>query len=255
MHERLDARPVRHAGRPGLRKILASPGCEADHAQRVDARVHARRRRRRRRGRRRRSRASVNVVGERAGRQPGGRRTGRSRRCDEYAAHAGARRAGRRPHLRCAPWTWGSPGSGPPSPRHRAGWGWASAKALAAEGVDGRHLRPRPGPHRRRRGGRSATACIALVCDVGERRRAATAFVAAATEALGGIDILVTNAGGPPPGNFASTDVDAYPAAIDLNLLSVVAMCKAAVPADAGAGVGPRRGDHVASPCASRSPT
>ena len=29
------------------------------------------------------------------------------------------------------------------------------------------------------------------------------------------IDILVTNAGGPPPGDFASTDVDAYPAAID----------------------------------------
>ena len=39
------------------------------------------------------------------------------------------------------------------------------------------------------------------------------------------------NAGGPPPGTFASTEVDAYVTAIDLNLLSVVAMCKAAVPA------------------------
>ena len=55
--------------------------------------------------------------------------------------------------------------------------------------------------------------------------------MAAATEALGGIDILVTNAGGPPPGNFASTPVDAYEPALGLNLLSVVAMCKAAVPA------------------------
>jgi 3-oxoacyl-[acyl-carrier protein] reductase len=55
-------------------------------------------------------------------------------------------------------------------------------------------------------------------------------FVGAATDALGGIDILVTNAGGPPPGTFATTAVDAYQAAIDLNLLSVVAMCKAAVP-------------------------
>jgi len=33
------------------------------------------------------------------------------------------------------------------------------------------------------------------------------------------------------PGNFASTPVDAYPAALDVNLMSVVAMCKAAVPA------------------------
>jgi 3-oxoacyl-[acyl-carrier protein] reductase len=41
----------------------------------------------------------------------------------------------------------------------------------------------------------------------------------------------VTNAGGPPPGTFASTDLDAYEPALELNLLSVVAMCKTAVPA------------------------
>jgi 3-oxoacyl-[acyl-carrier protein] reductase len=41
----------------------------------------------------------------------------------------------------------------------------------------------------------------------------------------------VTNAGGPPPGNFTTTPVDVYAAALELNLLSVVAMCKAAVPA------------------------
>jgi 3-oxoacyl-[acyl-carrier protein] reductase len=55
--------------------------------------------------------------------------------------------------------------------------------------------------------------------------------VAEATEALGGLDILVTNAGGPPPGTFASTKVEDYPAAIELNLMSVVAMCHAAIPA------------------------
>ncbi|MBS1265423.1 MAG: 3-oxoacyl-[acyl-carrier-protein] reductase FabG [Acidimicrobiaceae bacterium] len=49
-------------------------------------------------------------------------------------------------------------------------------------------------------------------------------------EALGDIDILVANAGGPPPGNFASTDLGAYPAALQLNLLSTVAMCKALIP-------------------------
>lgn len=35
---------------------------------------------------------------------------------------------------------------------------------------------------------------------------------------------------GPPPGNFESTEIDAYQAALELNLLSVVAMCKTAVP-------------------------
>ncbi len=72
--------------------------------------------------------------------------------------------------------------------------------------------------------------CIGLAVDVGDAA-GGTAFVAAATEALGGLDILVPNAGGPPPGTFASTPLDAYAGAIDLNLLSVVAMCKAAVPA------------------------
>lgn len=69
-----------------------------------------------------------------------------------------------------------------------------------------------------------------LVCDVGTPEGAA-GFVAAAGEALGGIDILVPNAGGPPHGNFETTPVESYPAALDLNLMSVVAMCKAAVPA------------------------
>ena len=39
------------------------------------------------------------------------------------------------------------------------------------------------------------------------------------------------NGGGPPAGNFESTPVDAYQGALDANLLAIVAMCKAAVPA------------------------
>lgn len=110
-----------------------------------------------------------------------------------------------------------------------AGLGLGAAEALVAEGVrvaicgrDEARLRvaaERLGP-----------AAVPLALDVGDARGGA-AFVAAATEALGGVDILVTNAGGPPPGTFASTDVDAYAPALDLNLLSVVGMCKAAVPA------------------------
>lgn len=55
-------------------------------------------------------------------------------------------------------------------------------------------------------------------------------MVATARERLGGIDILVANAGGPPPGDFAGTELDAYEPALRLNLLSTVAMCKAVVP-------------------------
>lgn len=58
----------------------------------------------------------------------------------------------------------------------------------------------------------------------------AEAFVAAATEAMGGVDILVPNAGGPPHGGFASTALAAYGPALELSLLSTVAMCMAAVP-------------------------
>lgn len=109
-----------------------------------------------------------------------------------------------------------------------AGLGFSSAAALAAEGarvaICGRD-RARIDDAAARIG----PSAIPLVCDVGTVE-GATGFVTEATEALGGLDILVTNAGGPPPGNFASTDVSAYPAAIDLNLMSIVAMCKAAVP-------------------------
>ncbi len=68
-----------------------------------------------------------------------------------------------------------------------------------------------------------------LVADV-STPAGATDFITQAKEALGEIDILVPNAGGPPLGGFASTDLDAYMPALELNLLSTVAMCKAAVP-------------------------
>lgn len=71
---------------------------------------------------------------------------------------------------------------------------------------------------------------IGIVADVGTTD-GATAFVSEAGERLGGIDILVPNAGGPPAGGFAATDLAAYTPALELNLLSTVAMCLAAVPA------------------------
>ena len=59
---------------------------------------------------------------------------------------------------------------------------------------------------------------------------AGVALVEEATAVMGGVDILVTNNGGPPPGNFASTDIEAYQGALDMNLLSMLAMVKTAVP-------------------------
>jgi 3-oxoacyl-[acyl-carrier protein] reductase len=56
-------------------------------------------------------------------------------------------------------------------------------------------------------------------------------FVTAATDELGGLDILVTNAGGPPPGTFASTAIGDYEAALEQNLTAMAAMCHIAVPA------------------------
>jgi 3-oxoacyl-[acyl-carrier protein] reductase len=110
-----------------------------------------------------------------------------------------------------------------------AGLGLASARALAAEGV-----RVAICGRDRTRVDEAVAAigddAVGLVADVGDAA-GATAFVEAAAEALGGLDILVANAGGPPAGNFAETPLEAYPGALGLNLLSVVAMCKAAVPA------------------------
>ena len=47
---------------------------------------------------------------------------------------------------------------------------------------------------------------------------------------FGGLDVLVTNAGGPPSGPFVSLDERAWADAIDSLLLSVVRLCRAAIP-------------------------
>ena len=56
-------------------------------------------------------------------------------------------------------------------------------------------------------------------------------FIHSAIQHYGGrLDILVTNAGGPPSGPVESFDDDAWQAAIQLNLLSTVRMISAALP-------------------------
>lgn len=109
-----------------------------------------------------------------------------------------------------------------------AGLGFATARALAAEGV-----------HVAICGRNEATinaaaaeighGAIAIVADV-STVSGATAFIDQAKAALGGIDILVANGGGPPTGSFASTDLDAYAKAFESNALASIAMCKGTIP-------------------------
>lgn len=68
------------------------------------------------------------------------------------------------------------------------------------------------------------------VADVGRGDEAADA-VKAATTRMGGLDILVTNSGGPPAGLFEKLDEAAWRNAVDLLLMSTVRMVQAALPA------------------------
>jgi len=54
--------------------------------------------------------------------------------------------------------------------------------------------------------------------------------VAQAVQALGGLDLLLTNAGGPPPGKFNAFDDAAWQKAVDLSFLSHVRLIRAALP-------------------------
>ncbi|MGB5745798.1 MAG: SDR family oxidoreductase [Desulfobacterales bacterium] len=51
------------------------------------------------------------------------------------------------------------------------------------------------------------------------------------TQSLGNPEILVTNAGGPPPGTFASTALEEYEKALNLNLMSAVHLIHGVAPA------------------------
>lgn len=56
-------------------------------------------------------------------------------------------------------------------------------------------------------------------------------LLAGVRESLGDPEILVTNAGGPPPGTFASTALPDYEKALNLNLMSAVHLIHGVVPA------------------------
>ena len=114
-----------------------------------------------------------------------------------------------------------------------SGLGLATARALAADGVNvvlasrsaeklalaKESITPAHG---------ASVHCV--VADVSNLAQV-TSLIEQTNNLLGGIDILIANAGGHPPGTFASTPIEAYDVAIRLNLVSSVAMCQAVVPA------------------------
>lgn len=119
-----------------------------------------------------------------------------------------------------------------------AGLGLETARCLLAEGVSVAIC------------GRNQDRLEAAAADLGEPGNVVTIqtdlsdpseaenFVARATQALGGLEILVANAGGPPPGTVATTEMDAYSDAINMNLLSTIAMCREALAPMRAAGWG-----------------
>lgn len=109
-----------------------------------------------------------------------------------------------------------------------AGLGLGAARALAAEGV---HVAmcSRDRARIEAAGAAVGAGAVPLVADVSSAEGGAE-FVRQARQALGGVDILVCNAGGPPPGNFESTELAAYEQAIAMNMLSTIAMCREGVP-------------------------
>lgn len=76
----------------------------------------------------------------------------------------------------------------------------------------------------------SGSEVLGFGADV-QRPEDIAALLAGVRESLGDPEILVTNAGGPPPGTFRSTDLDAYEKAFQLTLMSAVRLIHGAVPA------------------------
>ena len=106
------------------------------------------------------------------------------------------------------------------------GLGGAIAETLAAEGARVAIV-SRAGPDLDAQASRLGG--LAVAADLGTKDGPSAAVEAAAT-AWGGLDLLVVNSGGPPPGRFEDLDEDAWRRAIDGTLMSAVRLLQAALP-------------------------
>jgi 3-oxoacyl-[acyl-carrier protein] reductase len=108
-----------------------------------------------------------------------------------------------------------------------SGLGGAIATALTGEGARVA-LAARPSDRLDAAVGRLAGA-VAVDTDLSTPDGPATA-VDRAVDALGGLDLLLVNSGGPPPGTFEELDEGAWTRAIDGTLRSALRLIRAALP-------------------------
>jgi 3-oxoacyl-[acyl-carrier protein] reductase len=107
------------------------------------------------------------------------------------------------------------------------GLGFGCAEALAKEGVNLVICARTPEPldeaaNKLRKHGVTVTA---IACDITtEDGRAAV------LKAAGHVDILVTNAGGPPPGHWSDWERDDFIKAVDANMMAPITLIKAVLP-------------------------
>lgn len=112
------------------------------------------------------------------------------------------------------------------------GLGYAVAEALASEGarlalVSRDRERVQAAAERLRTG--TGAEVHALTADLADPDAPARA-VADARERLGGLDALLNNTGGPPPGAFEALDDAAWARGFELTLMSVVRTLRSALP-------------------------
>lgn len=108
-----------------------------------------------------------------------------------------------------------------------SGIGLAISHALAAEGC--RVTMLARDPERLEAAATDVPRSLAIAGDVRDRSALERA-VDRTTAQAGRLDIIVNNAGGPPPGTFETTDEDAYKAAFELSFEPAVRLAKIALP-------------------------
>ena len=112
------------------------------------------------------------------------------------------------------------------------GLGYATAKALAQEGaqVAINSSNPESISDAANSLGEETKAKVAAIPGDLTDAEVPARIISETVEALGGLDILVTNAGGPPAGGFESFDEATWQKAIDLSFMSHVRLIRAALP-------------------------